>query len=67
MKIEILKSVEGNEQKQNKPTNLSNPKSPKPRLAHMPIKDKAREKATLRLGYNLTETENSPQLLQLYI
>ena len=52
MKIEILKSTKGNEQKQNKPAKPPNPKSPKARQAHMPRKDKAREKkATLRLGY----------------
>ena len=44
MKIEILKSTKGNEQKQNKPVKPPNPKSPKLRQAHMPRKDKAREK-----------------------
>ena len=59
MKIEILKSAKGNEQKQNKPA-----KPPKPRQAHMPRKDKAREKkATLKLSYIPNKTENSPQLL----
>ena len=46
MKIEILKSAKGNEQKQNKPPKPPNPQSPKPRQAHMPRKDKAREKKT---------------------
>ena len=59
MKIEILKSAKGNEQKQNKPA-----KAPNPRQAHMPRKGKAREKkATLRLGYIPTKKQNSPQLL----
>ena len=67
MKIEILKSTKGNEQKQNKPvkppkSQIPNPKSPKLRQAHMPRKDKAREKkATLRLGY--IPSKNSLQLL----
>ena len=64
MKIEILKSDKGNEQKQSKPAKPPNTKSPKPRQAHMPRKDKAREKkATLRLGYIPSKTENIPQLL----
>ena len=46
MKIEISKSAKGNKQKQNKPA-----KSPKPWQAHMPRKDKAKEKKeTLKIG-----------------
>ena len=61
MKIEILKSAEGNEQKQSKPAKLQNPKSPKPRQAHMPRKDKAKEKkATLRLGYIPSKNRKQP-------
>ena len=61
MKIEILKSAKGNQQKQNKPAKPPNPKSPKPRQAHMPRKDKAREKkATLRLGYIPRQNRKQP-------
>ena len=61
MNIEILKSAKGNEQKQNKLAKRPNPKSPKPRQAHMPRKDKAREKkATLRLGYIRSKNRKQP-------
>ena len=45
MKTEILKSANGNKQKQNKlaEPQIRNPKSPKSRQSYMPRKDKARE------------------------
>ena len=61
MKIEIMKSAKGNEQKQNKPAKPPNPISPKPRQAHMPRKDKAREKkATLRLDHIPSKNRKQP-------
>ena len=61
MKIEILESAKGNEQKQNKLAKPPNPKSPMPRQAHMPRKDKARKKkATLRLGYIPDKNRKQP-------
>ena len=50
MKIEILKSAKGNEQKQNKAANPPNPKSPKPRQSHMRRIDKRREKSNPKIG-----------------
>ena len=71
MKIEILKSAKGDEQKQNEPANLPNLKSPKPRQAQMPRKDKAREKkATLRLDYIPSKNRKQPStfiIIYIYI
>ena len=65
MKIEILKSAKGNEQKQNKPAKPPNPKSqsPKPQAVPHAKKRQSKGKSTLRLGYTPRKTENSPRLL----
>ena len=61
MKIEILKSAEENEQKTNYTDQSPKSKSPKPRQAHMPRKDKAKEKkATLKLGYIRSKNWKQP-------
>ena len=50
MKIEILKSAKGNEQKQNKPAKAPNPKSPKPGKPPCPEKQNKGKESHPKIG-----------------